>query len=90
MAILPGELQNPEYEESTLVTQLTEWNKVYTARGLTSSQLLTKMTQWDMSIAKLPDGPAKTAIKTQAASLRDKAQDAYDAENGIAPAAPKA
>lgn len=84
----PGELHNAEYDESTLASQLTEWDKVFTAKGLTPGQLLTKMTQWDLSIAKLPAGAAKTAIKTKAATLRAKGQTAYDAEQGIAPAGP--
>lgn len=88
MAILPGELHNPEYEESTFDTQLTELDKVYTAKELTPGQLLTKLTQWDLNIAKLPAGAAKTAIETKAQTLRDKAQTAYDAEQGIAPAEP--
>lgn len=86
---LPGELHNAEYPESTLDSQLTEWNKVYTAKGLTPAQLLTKMTQWDLSIAKLPAGAAKTALETKAATLRDKGQTDYDAQHGIAPADPE-
>lgn len=83
---LPGELFDAEYPESTPDSQLTEWDKVFTAKGLTPGQLLTKMTQWDLNLAKLPDGPAKTAVLTKAATLRAKGQTAYDAEQGIAPA----
>lgn len=83
---LPGELFDAEYPESTVDSQLTEWDKVFTAKGLTPGQLLTKMRSWDMTIAKLPEGADKVALETKAATLRDKAQDAYDAEQGIAPA----
>lgn len=83
---LPGELHNAEYPESTLDSQLTEWNKVYTAKGLTPAQLITKMRSWDLTIAKLPDGAAKTALEVKAKTLRDKGEADYAAEHGIAPA----
>lgn len=82
----PGELHGAEYDESTLTNQLTEWDKVFTAKGLTPGQLLTKMTQWDLRIAHLPEGTAKAAVVAKAKTLRDKGQAAYDAEQGIAPA----
>lgn len=88
MTTKPGELANPEYPASTIDSQLTEWDKVYTAKGLTSGQLLTKMRSWDMTIAKLPAGALKTAALAKAETLRDKAQADYDAEHGIAPAGP--
>lgn len=84
----PGELHGAEYDESTFANQLAELDKVFTAKGLTPGQLLTKMTQWDLRIAHLPEGAKKTAIMATAATLRDKGQTAYDAEQGIAPEGP--
>lgn len=84
----PGELFDADYDESTLTNQLIEWDLVFTAGGLTPGQLLTKMRSWDMTIAKLPTGAAKTTLLASAATLRDKGQDAYDIEQGIAPPPP--